>query len=62
MKNQNLNKLSLSDLRALVEILKEKEKLFEFGGNTDKATSINFQIQDIEDYIDSRLLDLGIKL
>ncbi len=59
---KNLEKLSLADLRALVDILKEKEGLYTFARNTEKAKEIILCLQVVEDQIDACLLEFGINV
>ena len=57
-----LDKISIADVRLVIRVLQEKEKLYMFGGNKTKVEKVNFEIQDLSDYLDERILDLDIEI
>ncbi len=60
--NPEIKNLSISDLRALILSLREREDLCTYAENNVSAKKINFQVQQLEDLIDEKIEALGIIL
>lgn len=62
-KGERLRHLSIADLKAIIEILQEKIDFYKsFLTKDEKAIQLYLQKQEIEDYLDTRLIDLGLTI